>query len=598
VDLQKRLAAAANQNAQAIGKPLDPPSGEATVVARDKATGQYIIKRNGALEMAESATNGALKPGVNLPAEQGKIFATPHQPRPKPSYGFPQVAKASEHNVFIAYLPIKINFLRRPYANTLIPPLGFGITSADKDYELAKNPAITYDRKAVSFRFESHPNPRPAHSWEATQWDFNGDTYNWSGGEGLDGLGGFDYLDGIRMDLSSGYKILKQVIDFVFPKTDEFIPQLPNQNRSVSDNLLPLITGFGSYNGPGTGIEYRTDYTYVRFASGAGIDLRNPSQPILTNNSLSPVTILYNYSENFDGSAVVPTPTYGEENVRALRNLMLRAFRPDSDGITRKKLIIIPYDGEVLLRVGDPDRISNDSPAYPGYVMPSPQSNLPINKARDTIRARLFGAISHGEGMASGRRSLVGSWDESWHEWQGPFNPTSQEFDIYREFNGVLDIPINSRAPSTLNGGATNFYTAMTTEDFSRQGMSPFNGSAEGNYPYYRIWYNKYFAPAAPYGHYWNTIVTPLKANKPQKEFTTLIESMTTAIESTRYINRSYYFSGVYKDDPLQTLYGDAETPHYWIKGVSLKNVESVDIEAICDEFGVSEADRDTGGFR
>jgi hypothetical protein len=73
---------------------------------------------------------------------------------------------------------------------------------------------------------------------------------------------------------------------------------------------------------------------------------------------------------------------------------------------------------------------------------------------------------------------------------------------------------------------------------------------------------------------------------------------MATAMESTRYINRSYYFSGVYRDDPLQPLYGDTETPHYWIKGVSLKNVEAVDIEAICDEFGVSEADRNTGGFR
>jgi hypothetical protein len=230
--------------------------------------------------------------------------------------------------------------------------------------------------------------------------------------------------------------------------------------------------------------------------------------------------------------------------------------------------------------------------------MPSPQSNLPINKARETIRTRLFGAISHGEGMASGRRSLAGSWDGGNHEWQGPFNSSSQEFEIYRSFDIVLDVPINSRAPSTLNGAATNLYTAMTTEDFSRRGQSPFNSTDEDNFPYSRSFYNKYFAPGGPYGHYWNTIVTPLKANKPQKEFTTLMASMATAMDATRYINRSYYFSGVYKDDPLQPLYGDTETPHYWIKGVSLKNVESVDIEAICDEFGVSEADRNTGGFR
>jgi hypothetical protein len=546
MDLEQRLNRAAERNVKGVGGKVGSPSEEATIEGRDKATGQYVVRRNGCTEMAESATTGIIKNGVNAPVVQGKVFAVPHQPRPKTNLSFPQIAKAEPHDVYIAYLPISIGGV---YQNVNGASVGFGLgLQVTPLSDIPNNVAATsHDLRAYENFYEG--NPRPAAYWTTRESDFNG----WH-------IRGRQYIDGTTISQAErgfGYLVAKEVIDFVFPSDDPF--------DSASSRVFEVINGSDAniLTRPGTAIAFRK---YLDGRLGVDIAGIGEGGGTLTNSIRNSITILHGFNEG-----------YGQSNLKSLKQFLLSAFTPNENGIITKKLIIMPIGAPFM------NSIHSNSMINP--------ASLRINNAANTIRHRLIGVINHGVGKASERTLIADTRDDSFHAWIS--NITG---GIRTSFDPVLSQPSVSKASSAAGGYGSNSYIEMSLEDYTYRGIHP-GDSHDQSHIRHKAFLDKYFGPGGPYGHYWPSIIPPQRP-KNQKEFSRLITSLATNIGSTLYVDRSYYFSGVYKEDPLQSLYGDSTTPHFWIKGLTKKNVDSVDIEAIASGFGLSDFEINYNGFR
>ena len=439
MDLQKRLATAANQNAQAIGKPIDPPSGEAVVTGRDKVTGQYIIKRNGALEMADSATNGALKIGVAVPAEQGKIFATPHQPRPKISYGFPHVAKAN-YKVYIACIP----FVRGGFSGELDPCLA------------GNNIFYPASKKEFGLR----------------------DEYEFLGNNLIDG----DYL--LRMDRSKNYAILKELIDFVFRKDDgssvsaEVMEEVINSQYEVYDaNLDPLIYNFG----------YIYEGNYIALRKRAGGD-RNFFEEIEIGPELSPnayVTDRCRTSVNVINVGGLRTQF---EASRFPANIgypfFLKRFLKDAFKREGKTLIIIPPEN---MPVNGFAKAYDALQLYPGSwssVQPNRQMWQRAGELAESLVERLIGATSNGLGVVKMAGELEPMLRESTLRGEAPASDyveqpvdwTSWEAD-YFYFKGPNGLEYSSYYEWDENPGRDYYgaYRPVPRETFPAKDQSHFS---------------------------------------------------------------------------------------------------------------------------
>jgi hypothetical protein len=83
---------------------------------------------------------------------------------------------------------------------------------------------------------------------------------------------------------------------------------------------------------------------------------------------------------------------------------------------------------------------------------------------------------------------------------------------------------------------------------------------------------------------------------KNSKEFALLRQNI-SELPSSLYVSNNYYFSSINKKDPLQAIYGDSETPHFFIKGISEEYVAAIDVVAEADAAGIPKALQYTNGL-
>jgi hypothetical protein len=513
--LESRLKAIADNNAAQVGQSKRNRSIEASVTGYDKQTGQYLVKRDGAIETTQSATNGLIKIGDILPAIQGKLFSMPHCPllRRKPSA--PHMSTPTEeHKVYIAYLPISLIGKTKIVGGQVIGD-GTGI-GLNVDFNGVNNTG-GYNLFKRSQPLQSALSyPRNLRSWGTGQIDFTDEGYDFS----------VPNIPAVRTDDSNAYKILKAVIDFVFPSDDP--------NDSVSEYALelveePVVSANGNYIG-GTWVKPN------------GIDIINigvPGSGIRTDICDSSITIITDYYTQYYISPF------------RLQRFLKSAFQTDG-----KKLIIIPLETPAALPFSvEPIERStiNEDSALP--------YRIPI------ANAMLCGVACHGVGHSQAPERIQYATNANDEYWSAP--------DGSLILAPELAYPDGQRAVSALEGDGANNYQAVTGSDNFR-----YNAPAAIR--------NQFWGVNSNYGLFWppGGIQTYAQASG-QKQYKPLIDSLLQSLGGQLYTNSSLYFSQLYEDDPLQTIYGDSQTPHYWIKGVTEANVDSVDLVALADQLNI-----------
>jgi hypothetical protein len=517
--LADRLKAIANSSAAQVGQSKPKRSTEASVTGYDKQTGQYLIKRDGAVETTQSATNGLIKIGDILPAIQGKLFSMPHCPilRRKPSA--PHLSTpVDEHKVYIAYLPISLIGKTKIVDGQIIGDgtgIGLNVNFA------GENNAGGYSLFKQNRPLQSELSyPRNLRGWQTSQIDFTDEGYDFS----------VPNIPAVRTDDSNAYEILKAVIDFVFPSDDP--------NTLVSSNALQLVeepvVSTASMNG---------NYIGGTWVKPNGIDIINigaPGSGIRTDVCDSSITIITDYYSQYYISPF------------RLQRFLKSAFQ--SDG---KKLIIIPLETPQSLPFSvDPIETVTFAQGNGVYVYRIPIAN-----------AMLCGVASHGVGHSQGPERI-----------QYATNANDEYFvaaDGSLIYAPELALSDGQRAVSALEGDGANNYRAVTGNDNFR-----YNAPAAIR--------NQFWGINSNYGLFWPPAGIQAYAQASgQPQYKPLIDSLLQSLGGQLYTNSSLYFSQLYENDPLQTIYGDSQTPHYWIKGVTEANVDAVNLVALADQWGI-----------
>jgi hypothetical protein len=405
MNLEQRLARVAELNSRGLGGNDRTPSNEATVEGRDKETGQYMVRRNGHFEMAESATTGIIKPGVNTPVVQGKVFAVPHQPRPKAMPSFPNIANAEKSNVFIACLPYVKGGLSgdpTPYFvgyNGFLPARNANKLAADGAFF-----ADEYDRVVPAVLYANE-------AFEDVHW---------------------------RMDRSLSYEILKAVYDFVFATEEE---------RSPSTSALPLLDiqsarvyygGHPAYEDwiRGTASQWRTSERgkYVRTE---GFAFQSPANPL---NGFSLTGTQFSDSCNL-GVSVLDL-SRRSTNGYTLKPAYIQKFLRTAVNRPEKTLIIVPPNQS--LDVFWDYTISNSFGNNLGEGSPYGADWLPeitiAARLAASVSERLIGVATHGvsqsiPGPNGGKRINSGLNGSAGNSYVNGFTPLS-EYDASRQFVG------------------------------------------------------------------------------------------------------------------------------------------------------------------
>jgi hypothetical protein len=75
---------------------------------------------------------------------------------------------------------------------------------------------------------------------------------------------------------------------------------------------------------------------------------------------------------------------------------------------------------------------------------------------------------------------------------------------------------------------------------------------------------------------------------KDQSHFSRLLNALNDNVGPSLYVQRNRVFSGLNNKDRIQYLYGDGKTPHSWIKGVTEKEVDAIDVVGEANNAGIS----------
>lgn len=548
--LADRLKVIANSSAAQVGQSKPKRSTEASVTGYDKQTGQYLIKRDGAIETTQSATNGLIRIGDILPAIQGKLFSIPHCPSPPRKPSAPRLSTPSavdEHRVYIAYLPISLLAKKKIVAERVVDDgTALGLNIDFDGNALGLNGLGDYNLFRRSGTLQSDFfYPRNLRVWQPSKIDFTNE--------------GVDFSDpsapAARTDESSAYEILKAVIDFVFPSD---VP-----NVLASSAVLQLVeepTGSIAFSGEyigmyigGTWVVPNTGYKWLK-SNGININIDIeivsigtpwPGPVVRTDVCDSSITIITDYHHQYYISPF------------RLKRFLKSAFQGNG-----KKLIIIPLESPSTL----PFSVEPIETVTLAHERGSWAYRIPI------ANAMLCGVASHGVGHSQYPirfKRATGPEETYWHAPDG--SPILAP---------ELAYPDGQRAVSALEGDGSNNYSEVPGVSHFR-----YNNFRYDAPPAIR---NQFWGVNDNYGLFWPPAELPTYAQASgQPQYKPLIESLLQSLGGQLYTNSSLYFSQLYEDDPLQTIYGDSQTPHYWIKGLTEANVDAVDLVALADQWDI-----------
>jgi hypothetical protein len=88
-------------------------------------------------------------------------------------------------------------------------------------------------------------------------------------------------------------------------------------------------------------------------------------------------------------------------------------------------------------------------------------------------------------------------------------------------------------------------------------------------------------------GLFWSTH-NPGNYIADQKQFAPLLSELSESVGSTIYFGHNRFFKGLSEVSPIQPIYGDMHTPHCWIKGVTEEEIDAIDPVAMADEYSIS----------
>lgn len=533
------LARIAQANADRISGPKLPSPRNATVTGYDKATGLYIVNRAGALELAESATNGGLKLGAEAPSIQGKVFATPHTPRPIYQLSVPHISKPSqEHKVFLACLP---------YADSWANGI----------------PWFTNQ----SMFFGGNNSFFPTNSAGANLRETFVEEYD----KASDGYT-------VQTQRSLAYKMLAEVIDFVFPQADG--------SKLSGDCLVPFVntvyntrTYRTSHNTSIESIMYRGNYLIASDIYSKRTVLRFGARVTTSIVFLDIKRAVY---ENQVG-----TTPYGFGMSLAFKQLLGSAFERKE-----KTLIIVRPQGFTFHGYA---RILSD---YDLMYAIGERYDLDANVnnwrtaavLNEELMERLLGVSFHGMGFVSDGRSQRGGQGPIGR--RGTYGDKNKLSKINVDYTGIdtdygLDYWENSTRLRHSNA------LAFGNLAFTPADIVQYSSSHDGRYPDQPLgpngtWTSWSTYTDRPYGDY-SPIVGHTAVNfQSQKQFENLITSLGESVGSEFYVRQNGVYTGINELDVVQPLYGDSLTPHFWIKGISKESIDAIDPVAEANALGIA----------
>ena len=550
--LNDRLSQIANLNAQRVGNDKPTDSNDGIVVGVDKTTGDYLIKKNGTIATAKSTGNSGIKLGVANPVMGGKVLNPETPQKKKAPTSVPVAANRVENSFYIAYLPVPIT--ATPVPNTTnfnqnrLNGIGFYPTGeyGGSDYLFHSigtlGPSLrSYVRYAPFELPEGFLMPDFYVGWdECTPRRIRADAP-------------FDIIGSLDMSKSVAYKLLKSVIDFVFP-VDEGDTKRSDQVLIPNTRSVVVDAGFPS--------------EFIREEKEFLLD--GIQRPLSAGDNSGAFDMFDIVVVSLNESSSFPFN---------LKQLMKRKFTGIKNG-TLKKVLFIIHNGNLNAPV------TKSSLEYPLLQGCRPAAithagfGLPIGGTtvwdvydtaadREFYRARwlagvvteqLLGVAACGEKMSIGTNATPGVSVE---------DATLKKTLAASSLGGGAPAPVYGDVSgiSEWDRGLIirdNVIQTLTENEL----IESVGGSRWG-------------------GLFWSTH-NPGNYIADQKQFAPLLSELSESVGSTIYFGHNHFFKGLSEVSPIQPIYGDMHTPHCWIKGVTEEEIDAIDPVAMADEYSIS----------
>lgn len=526
--LNDRLSQLASRNAQGVGSDKSIDSNDAIVVGVDKTTGDYLVRKNGAVSTAKSVGNSGIKLGVSHPVVDGKILNPERPPTKKVLLSVPVSAKSQvENSFYIAYLPVPITGSSLSGYSRL-NGIGDYRTSA---YNVAEYHGVIYENHKIGTLGPSLNSYIPHAPFESPPGTVPTDLY--LGWEECSAIGSAPNQVGvIDMRKSVAYKLLKSVIDFVFPAAEG--------DTKRSDQVLTPNTRwtFGTWT--------REEKEFL---------LRGIQRPLSAGEN----------GEMFDQFDIVCISLSESWSFPFnLKQLIKRKFAGIKNGSLKKVLIVIhsgsliPYDAYPMLRGCRPTTVKTAGFGLAIEAMGAKSAELEYFRAgwlAGVVTEQLLGVTLCGLKTSIGTRGTIG----------------------YRGSGAKRAL-----SASSLAGGAN----APPYADVSNVSWA----ERFGHFAFRIVPDNILIKDAGGSqwgGLFWDTYNTGNYITD-QKQFAPLLSDLSESVGSTVYFGFNYFFKGLSEVSPIQPIYGDIHTPHCWIKGITEEEIDAIDPVAMAAEFNIS----------
>ena len=548
--LSDRLSQIANLNAQRVGNDKPTDSNDGIVVGVDKTTGDYLIKKNGTIATAKSTGNSGIKLGVANPVMGGKVLnpETPQKKKAPPSV--PVAANRVENSFYIAYLPVPIT--ATPVPNTTYFNQsrlnGIGVFSTDA-YDLAEYHGVTdifdYSIGTLGPSLRSYVRYAP---FERPEGFLMSDFYvGWDEctPRRTSADAPFDIVGSLDMSKSVAYKLLKSVIDFVFP-VDEGDTKRSDQVLIPNTRSVVVDAGFPS--------------EFIR-----------EEKEFLLNGIQRPLSAGEN-SAVFDLFDIVFISLKESSSLPFnLKQLIKRKFAGIRNGSLKKVLLVIypeSFNAPVTKSYLEYPLLQGSRPAATntaafGLTIGQIGSNQTavereFHRARwlaGVVTEQLLGVTACGAKVSIGTEPFLSNDD-----------PNSRKTLAASSLGGGAPASSYADVSNVPFGGRANIIDPYGTSD--NELAKNAGGSQWG-------------------GLFWSTH-NPGNYISDQKQFAPLLSELSESVGSTIYFGHNHFFKGLSEVSPIQPIYGDMHTPHCWIKGVTEEEIDAIDPVAMADEYSIS----------